>query len=57
MENFIEKWAYFQGIRAKILTEDKFVLVSTVFTKVVLSESLGKDKFCKTNLKKYINFS
>lgn len=55
--NLLNKWVMFEGMRTKKMTEDKFVLVSTVFTKLSFCEWVIDDDYRTEMLSSYQNLS
>lgn len=56
-DKILNKWVMFEGMRIKKMTEDKFVLASTVFTKIVLCEWKIEDEFNAEIVSSYYNLS
>lgn len=55
--NILDKWVLFEGMRTKKMTEDKFVLVSTAFTKLSICEWGIDDEFRPELLSSYHSLS
>ena len=57
MDHILDQWVLFEGVRTKKMTEDKFVLVSTVFTRVSIYEWEINDWFNPEMVSTYHNLS